>query len=174
MSIKTGQACKRIILLAGLLSAGSLAWAAHAQSPQEGDASAATPPPVSRKSSPYRPAKISKHAKNLYQTVWGVDNLKVSRTASGNLIRFSYRITDPDRAKVLVDKNATPHLIGQRTRAVLQIPVMDKIGQLRQTGKAIVGQEYWMVFSNKGNLIKAGDRVDVLIGNFRADGLLVE
>jgi hypothetical protein len=173
MSNERGQACKRIIALATLVAGGSIACAAHAQSPHEGDASAAAPPP-SRKTSSYRPAKISKHAKNLYQTVFGVDNLKVSRTASGNLIRFSYRVTDPERAKALVDKNATPHLIGQRTRAVLQVPVMDKIGQLRQTGKAITGQEYWMVFSNKGNVIKAGDRVDVLIGTFRVEGLMVE
>ncbi|MDB5811718.1 MAG: hypothetical protein JWN94_3840 [Betaproteobacteria bacterium] len=173
MTDRRGRAGKGIVLLAGLLAGGSFACAVHAQPTEEGVASAATPP-ASRKSSPYRPAKTSKHAKNLYQSVWGVDGLKVSRTASGNLIRFSYRVTDPERAKVLVDKNATPHLIGQRTKAVLQIPVMDKIGQLRQSGKAIKGQEYWMVFSNKGNLIKAGDRVDVLIGNFRAEGLMVE
>jgi len=29
-------------------------------------------------------------------------------------------------------------------------------------------------FSNKGNLVKAGDRVNVMIGTFHADGLLVE
>jgi hypothetical protein len=31
-----------------------------------------------------------------------------------------------------------------------------------------------MVFSNKGNLVKAGERVDVTIGNFHADGLVLE
>jgi hypothetical protein len=31
-----------------------------------------------------------------------------------------------------------------------------------------------MVFSNKGNLIKPGDRVNVAIGAFHADNLVVE
>jgi hypothetical protein len=80
----------------------------------------------------------------------------------------------PEIAQVLGDKNATPYLIGQRTHALLEVPVMDKIGQLRQTGQLEAGQEYWMVFSNKGNVIKAGDRVSILVGTYRIDGLVVE
>jgi hypothetical protein len=127
-----------------------------------------------RKASPYHPVSISNRAKDYYKVVWGVDNLLVQWTASGNLIRFSYRVTDPKLAKVLNDKRATPYLIGQRSRAMLQIPVMEKIGQLRQTSTPEDGKRYWMVFSNKGNLVKAGDRVNVMIGSFHADGLLVE
>ncbi|MDF3839579.1 hypothetical protein P3W85_42575 [Cupriavidus basilensis] len=126
------------------------------------------------RASPYSPVKVPKHAMAYYDLYGGVDNLHVRRTASGNLIRFSYRVTDPVIAKVLADKSATPYLFGQRSRALLQIPVMDKIGQLRQSGPLEVGQEYWMVFSNKGNLIKAGDRVNVMIGSFHIDGLVVE
>jgi hypothetical protein len=51
---------------------------------------------------------------------------------------------------------------------------MDKVGALRQTAPPALGQEYWMVFSNKGNLVRPGDRVSVQIGSFRADGLVVE
>jgi hypothetical protein len=31
-----------------------------------------------------------------------------------------------------------------------------------------------MVFSNKGDLVKRGDRVNVIIGSFHADGMMVE
>ena len=31
-----------------------------------------------------------------------------------------------------------------------------------------------MAFSNKGNYVKDGDRVNVIIGSFHADGLLVQ
>jgi hypothetical protein len=31
-----------------------------------------------------------------------------------------------------------------------------------------------MVFSNKGNLVRAGNRVDVVIGSFRIAGLVVQ
>jgi hypothetical protein len=57
---------------------------------------------------------------------------------------------------------------------MLQVPVMENIGQLRQAVKPETGKEYWMVFSNRGNLVKVGDRVNVIIGTFHADGLMVE
>jgi hypothetical protein len=188
----------RVKFIAGLLAGSLFALPVHAQSNQAEQAPSA--PPVvakgtaakgvvakdaaakntpataatARKVSPYRQERVTNKAKKLYASTWGVDRLKVSHTASGNLIRFSYRVSDPERAKVLGDKKATPYLLGQKSRAVLQIPVMDKVGQLRQTGAPIAGQEYWMVFSNKGNLIKPGDRVNVVIGSFHADGLMVE
>jgi hypothetical protein len=83
-------------------------------------------------------------------------------------------VTDPVRAKALGDIRATPFLYGQRSHAVLHIPVMDKVGQLRQTGAVESGKEYWMVFSNKGDLVRSGDRVSVVIGTFHADGMMVE
>jgi hypothetical protein len=159
--------------MATLLVAGVWLGDASAQS-DAGQAMPARAHASTGKMSPYLPMKIPKHAKNYYQLYGGIENLSVRQTASGNLIRFSYRVTDPARAKVLGEKNATPYMLGLRSHAMLQIPVMDKIGQLRQTGTAEVGQAYWMVFSNKGNLVKAGDRVNVVIGSFHVDGLLVE
>ena len=137
-------------------------------------AAASAPARVVRKVSPFQPQKQSTKASHYYATAWGVDKMKVSSTSSGNLIRFSYRVSDPERAKALADKKSTPYLMGQKSRALLQVPVMDKVGMLRQTGAPLVGQEYWMVFSNKGNLVRPGDRVNVMIGSFHADGLVVE
>jgi hypothetical protein len=127
--------------------------------------------------SPYRPASVTESAKNYYQAVWGVDNLFVKYTASGSLIRFSYRVTDPARAKMLGDEHATPYLYGQRSHALLHIPDLENVGKLRQSdekGVMQAGKEYWMTFSNKGSLVRTGDRVNVIIGSFHADGLLVE
>jgi hypothetical protein len=98
----------------------------------------------------------------------------VSRVASGYLIRFTYRVTDPAQAKSLVDRKVNPLLYAPRTRAMLSVPAMEKIGPLRQTGALNAGQEYWVAFSNKGNLVKPGDRVNVIVGSFHADGLVVE
>ena len=158
-------------VLAGLLAA----WFPGGEALAYGeDAGKPAVPSGAHKISSYRPVKLTANAKNYYLAAWGVDNMKVSQTASGNLIRFSYRAANPARAMPLGDVRATPYLIGQRSRAMLQIPVMDKVGKLRQSGSPIAGQEYWMVFSNKGNLVKVGDRVNVVIGNFHADGLMVE
>ena len=129
-------------------------------------------PPL--RQSPYLPVNMSQHAKNYYGMMKGIDNLSVRSTASGNLIRFSYRVTDPVAAHLLGEKTATAWLYGHTSHALLEIPVMDKVGPLRQTGPLQAGQEYWMVFSNKGGPIKAGERVDVFIGSLHVDGLIVE
>ncbi len=123
---------------------------------------------------PYRPQKLNDRAKVFYAAAWGVDRMKVSYTSSGNLIRFSYRVSDPERARELARKQAVPYLVGQKNNVVLQVPTLDNIGQMRQTAALQPGQEAWMVFSNRGNLIRRGDRVNVNIGQFHADGLLVE
>jgi hypothetical protein len=45
---------------------------------------------------------------------------------------------------------------------------------LRQSSTPEAGKSYWMAFSNSGRVVKRGDRVDVVIGLFHANGLLVE
>ena len=125
------------------------------------------------KASPYRPGTPAS-ASSYYQSVWGVDNFLVRSTASGSLIRFSYRVVDPARAEVLGDARATPKLVDPLRGVELQVPTLEKVGELRQKGKPVAGNEYWMVFSNKGLPVRVGDRVNVVIGDFRAEGLVVE
>jgi len=164
-------------LSTGLLASGLCLIPTSARADQAGEATAASrvaTPTAARKASPHRAVGQPESANVYYQSLWGVDNFLVRSTASGNLIRFSYRVTDPVRATQLVDKSATPYMIGLRSRAVLQVPVMDKVGPLRQASPPKPGQDLWMVFSNKGNLVKIGDRVNVVIGSFHADGLVVE
>jgi hypothetical protein len=127
-----------------------------------------------QKPASHRAFKLSKKARQYFEAAWGVDRLKVSRVASGNLIRFKYRVVDPAQAAPLGDRNVTPVLYAPRARAMLSVPVMEKIGALRQVGTLKAGQEYWITFSNKGNLVRPGDRVNVVVGQFHADGLFVE
>lgn len=105
---------------------------------------------------------------------WGIDDVHVRSTASGSMLRFSYRVVDADKAKVLNDKNAKPYLIVPKTGARLEVPETEKIGKLRQTSAPENGREYWMVFTNAGRLLKPGDHVDIVIGTFRANELLIE
>ncbi len=112
-------------------------------------------------------------ARVTYVALGGVDDLKVQETASGALLRFSYRVLDANRAKALNDKKATPYLIDEKTGAVLQVPQMPKVGLLRQTADPVSGAEYWIAFSNKG-VVKRGNRVDVVIGTLRFNGLVVQ
>lgn len=136
-------------------------------------ASASASAPGSKKS-PFRQQRESSKAQKYYVSRWGIEDLRVRSTNSGNLIRFSYRVVNAGLAQELNDKHNTAALLSPRAHVVLQVPVMEKVGPLRQTLPPEAGKEYWMVFSNKGNFVKPGDRVDVLIGSFHADGLMVE
>jgi hypothetical protein len=109
-----------------------------------------------------------------YGVVWGVDSLGVKLVESGEIIRFTYRVLDADKAKALNDKKVEPSLIDPQAGVKLVVPSLEKVGQLRQSSTPEAGKSYWMAFSNQGRLVKRGDRVNVVIGQFRADGLVVE
>jgi len=106
--------------------------------------------------------------------LWGIDNVHVRSTASGALVRFSYRVVDLDKARVLNSKEATPYLVDEQHGLALQIPVMEQVGQLRQVAAPQNGRDYWMAFSNKGRYLKPGNHVTLITGNLRIDGLVVE
>jgi hypothetical protein len=113
-------------------------------------------------------------ARQYYAATWGVDQLTVKLAESGQLVRFSYRVVDADKAQALEDKASTPSLLDEKAHVALSIPVMDKVGPLRQSMPAETGKTYWMMFSNKGNKVSSGHRVSVLIGAIRIDGLIVQ
>ncbi len=181
MSNKSTRGTK-VMLLAGFLASSivvSTARTQEAQGKQEtgqatlaGSPSAPSPKPGTSASSPS--ARRSARGDAYYKQVWGIDNIVVRETSSGIMIRFSYRVVDAEKAKVLNDKKATPYLIEEKTGAALQVPMMEKVGQLRQTATPKNGREYWMVFANKGEFVKPGSRVDVVIGKFRVNGLVVQ
>ncbi|MGC2197715.1 MAG: hypothetical protein WA628_23795 [Terriglobales bacterium] len=176
--LKVSLLVARGLLLAGVLAGGLLVSVAIAQSAPAGEhagagqstAPAATPPATHH----YGPNRPPKRASEYYGAVWGVDGLHVKSVESGELIRFTYHVLDATKAQQLNDKRAQPSLIDPRAGVSLEIPQLEKVGKLRQSSPAESGQTYWMAFSNKGRLVKRGDRVTVVIGKFRADGLVVE
>jgi hypothetical protein len=109
-----------------------------------------------------------------YQGAWGVDSFRVKWAESGELIRFSWRVVDPAKAAVLNDKKAEPTLIDPQAGVSLVVPAVSNIGKMRQSSTPEAGKSYWMAFSNSGRRVKRGDRVSVVIGKFRAEGLAVE
>ena len=145
-----------------------------ATTPAAVDTRRSSPSVASSHVRPRATPELTPSARKYYQLLWGVDIVGVKLVSSGVMLRFSYRVVDSNKAKMLNDKKATPLLIDQKTRARLVIPTMEKVGQLRQSSTPENGREYWMLFSNKGNLVKPGSRVDVVIGNFRAEGLIVQ
>jgi hypothetical protein len=130
--------------------------------------------PAVAATSPYHPSRFPRRAELHYALVWGVDALSVKWAESGEMIRFSYRVLDADKARALNDKSTAPSLIDWRAGAGLVVPSLEQVGQLRQSEDPVAGKSYWMAFSNKGRLVKRGDHVDVVIGQFRAKDLVVD
>jgi len=164
------------MLLAGILASSIFFSPADAQT-----AAPARPEQPAEKtaaaSAPYRnqPPRVANRAAAIYEAVWGITDPSVKAVESGVILRFSYRVLDPQKAKPLNDKKIDPVLESPEKGLRLSIPTIEKVGQLRQAPQNIeAGKSYWMAFSNSGRPIKPGDHVDVLIGNFRARGLVVE
>jgi hypothetical protein len=162
------------------LRAGALAsclWvSADAQTAPQAPQVNVSPGRPAPTAAPYRfqPTRYSRRVNEYYGLVWGVDSLSVKWVESGELIRFSYQVVDAEKAKLINDKKIEPFLIDPQAQVKLVVPSLEKVGQLRQSSTPIAGKSYWMGFSNKGRLVKRGDRVTVQIGNFRASGLVVE
>ena len=141
-----------------------------------------TPPPPAPaatkggapRASPYTPDRFAGRAGLYYRLNWGIDSISVRLVESGELVRFTYRVVDPAKAQVLNDKQVEAKMDDPQAGVSLVVPTMEKVGQLRQTSTPEAGRSYWMTFSNKGRHVKRGDRVDVVIGPFRANNLVVD
>jgi hypothetical protein len=176
----------RVALLAGFLASGIVVSTALAQAqaahdrgkPGETQPSASSPVPSPVRTSttpPSLPAATKSVSKDaFYKHWWGVDILGVRAVSSGLMLRFSYRVLDANKANALNDNKLIPYLMEEKTGVRLEIPTLEKVGQLRQIAPPQGGREYWMVFGNANRRVRPGDRVDVVIGKFRVDGLVVE
>ena len=116
------------------------------------------------------------HARNgvRIQRNWGVDIVGVRPTSSGFMLAFRYRIVDSEKAKLLNDKRSKAYLIDEVTGNTLGVPIMDNLGELRQNEAPVLNRTYFIMFGNPGKLVKSGGLVDVVIGEFRVNGLIVD
>jgi hypothetical protein len=175
MMVRTGPRLAKLASSVFFLAAVDLLSAQEAHQPAPAPAQARAPARAARETTRTSLAKhVPMQAQMYYQGVWGVDSLTVKYTESGELIRFSYRVLDPEKAAPLNDKGAEPSLIDPQAGVKLVVPQMEKIGKLRQSSTPIAGKSYWIAFSNSGRRVRPGHRVGVQIGNFHAEGLVVE
>jgi hypothetical protein len=158
-----------VMMLGGILAGSICVSSLWAQSKAGGGTSAAV-----GVQHHYRPDPFAGRAGRYYTLVWGVGSLSVKAVESGELIRFSYEVLDPAKATSINDKKLEPKLIAPDAHAILVIPSLEKVGQLRQSSTPETGKSYWMAFSNPRRTVKRGDRVNVVIGQFHAEGLIVE
>jgi len=167
----TGRYARRFpAALAALLATGLLGWSLAP------DAVAATAPDADAQS-----ADAAAQMRNwqmrtgqLIRRTWGVEVLGVHLASHDWMLNFRYRVVDPAKAKALLDRKSTAYLVDEASGARLAVPAMENIGELRQATGAEAGRSYYLMFGNGNQVVRRGSRVDVVIGGFHADGLIVE
>ncbi len=125
--------------------------------------------------------RAASHTNNWYarnslriQRNWGVDVMGVRPVSTGFMLSFKYRVVDAEKAELLNDKRSKAYIIDEATGNILGVPIMEKLGEMRQKSRPELGRNYFIMFGNPGKLVKSGSRVSVVIGEFRASGLVVD
>lgn len=104
---------------------------------------------------------------------WGIEVTRLHLTANGYMVDFRYRVLDAKKAQDLFSRQNKPYLIDQASGKVVAVPNIGKVGPLRNSNMPKEGKIYWMFFDNISGLIKTGNKVTVVIGDFRAEDLVV-
>ena len=171
---------RSMTLLALFLAGGVLAaLPAHAGDGTDGSATPAPPRAakkrLARATTSDHDSGADFHARRglTIKRTWGIDIVAIHPVSSGLMLRFDYRVVDPDKAAVLTDRRTRPYLIDEATRTALAIPAMEKVGELRQIAKLEENRTYFMIFGNPGRLVKHGSRVTLVAGNLKVEGLVV-
>ena len=175
--LRTDWALVAILLASSVVLSGAQSAPPQSATPAQAVAPAQPSAPAGRPAAVWRgaqPTRLSQRAEMYYEGVWGVGELRVKVAESGSLIRFNYRVLDPQKAAALNDKRTVPVLLDVQAGVKLEVPQMEKVGQLRQSSTPKAGMTYWMAFSNPTHAVRPGHRVDVVIGSFRANNLTVE
>ena len=105
---------------------------------------------------------------------WGIEVTSIRLSTHNHMIDYRYRVLDADKAADLFKRQIKPFLVHQESGKVLAVPETAKLGPLRNSNIPQEGKIYWMFFGNTGNLVEAGDKVTVVIGEFRVENLIVE
>jgi hypothetical protein len=90
------------------------------------------------------------------------------------MLDFRYRVLDAEKAAPLFDRKQKAYLIDQATGAKFLVPESPKVGAMRTTRPPKQDKNYFIIFVNPGRYVKQGNKVTVVIGDFRAENLIVE
>jgi hypothetical protein len=110
------------------------------------------------------------------EATWGIRPESVRLAANGLMVDFRYRITDSGKASALLNgKQLKPHMVDMASGLVLTIPELEKVGAMRTSFKNIVKNKvYFMMFANPNKLVKHGSKIAIVIGDFKANDLVVQ
>ncbi|MES9923602.1 MAG: hypothetical protein ABW152_05920 [Candidatus Thiodiazotropha endolucinida] len=131
-------------------------------------------PPVAHKI--IQPEMVSADLANEIADKWGIRLISLRLTAAGYMIDFRFRVLNVEKSKNFFDQRVKPHLVVERSNAKLPIPMAAKVGAFRTTNRGQnikPNKTYYMVFGNPDAHVKSGEKVTMVIGDFKAEHLTV-
>src|SRR5215469_270099 len=134
-----------ILFVSTVVPSGAQSTPPQGATPAQTVAPAKPNPPAGRPAPAWQGSQVnqlSRRAEMYYEGVWGVGELRVKAAESGKLIRFNYRVLDPEKAKALNDKKVEPQLFDAQAGVKLVVPQLEKVGQLRQSSTPKPGMTY--------------------------------
>ena len=106
---------------------------------------------------------------------WGIEISSVFLSAGGNLVDFRYRVLDPKKAAILAKLEIQPKLVIPASGVTLRVPKSEKLGPMRQTTQHMeAGKIYFIMFANTQRHVKRGDKATIVVGDFKAENIVVE
>jgi hypothetical protein len=112
--------------------------------------------------------------KTFMKREWGIEVVYVRLTAAGYMLEFRYKVVDAEKAQALFERQNKPMLTHTRTGAQLIVPTPAKTGALRNSNPPKDDHTYWMFFANPGKLVESGEQVNIEIGDFLVENLVVQ
>ena len=133
-------------------------------------------PPRMPEPTPFSSQKIDAEIAKELKERWGVELLGIRNAAAGNFMDFRFKVVDAEKSLPLFDHRIKPYVIAEKSDIKLPVPMAAKIGAFRPTnrGKNIKADKiYYMLFGNPDRHVKTGEKVTVVIGDFKVEHLVV-
>lgn len=140
----------------------------------------ASTPPSAAPESESGDASTAAAQRSELEEEWGIKLLGIRPSAAGYVLDFRYEVLDAEKATPILQRKYAhdPHVIVEKSGAILRVPFSAKVGSMRNSVRTAnqikPHRRYFMLFANPGRHVESGDRVTVVIGNFRAEHVVVQ
>jgi hypothetical protein len=102
---------------------------------------------------------------------WGLQITGMRLAFGGKGLDLRYKVLDPAKATNLLHMQGITYIIDQASGKSIPLP-FQRENQTSQ--KLVAGKTYFALLSNKGQVVKQGSKVTVVIGNSREKDVMIE
>ena len=105
----------------------------------------------------------------------GIKPLGVMLTAAGTKLQFRYIVVDPGRSHPVFDQKIKTYLVDQARGTGYDVASETQFGPLRSSSRnPVAGKEYFIMFTNPDRVVKRGNKVTIVIGEYKIENVTVD